>query len=99
MSGRRAASRADEDLSPDQSRPALTATAGPVLKLDGSPPPPSRRSGSLPHGWTQPRTILPVVLRVASMSPTHRCAHTWTHAVTLRRAVRWLGITRALTGG
>jgi len=37
MSGRRAASGADEDLSPDQSRPALTATAGLVLKLAGSP--------------------------------------------------------------
>lgn len=37
MSGWRVASGADEDLSPDQSHSALTATGGPILKLDRSP--------------------------------------------------------------
>lgn len=55
MSGWRAASGADEDLSPDQSRPVLTATVGPILKLGiklEKSPSPWTALLALPHGWT-----------------------------------------------
>lgn len=99
MSGWRAASRADEDLSPDQSCPALTATAGPVLKLDGSPASP-QPALLAPAPWLDTARDIPARGAPCGQRIPHRhCSHSWAHTIPLRRAVRWLGITQAPTGG
>lgn len=84
MSGRWVASRADEDLSPDQSRPALTATMGPVLKLDGSPASPWLAVPA-PAPWPAPRPgtawDTPAII-VDGASHAHMCTHVVTHCTT-----------------
>lgn len=93
MSGWRAASGADEDLSPDQSRPVLTAAVGPILKLDKSPSPwPALLA--LPHGRTQPGTPLPTEFCMASMTHTLMLTHLSAHTIPSGRAGHPLGPDR-----
>lgn len=80
MLGWRAVSKADEDLSPDQSCPVLTAIVGPVLKLDRSPASPQlvlpAPAPQLDTAWDIPACG---ALRGQQIPCT--CAHTYGHTL------------------